>query len=206
MKRMTLFTLGALVAVSSAATAQTVSRTYSYFSIGGNTLDEIDKELTARGPKVQSTGRRHPGATEMQFSTRFTFASTANWCRVEKVAVTVSARIILPKWGQRKGADGDTRLIWDTLSADIKRHEESHVQIAKTHARKMEDALSTLGKRKDCDTMKRDASAVSRRMLDEHDRAQDRFDRVESINFESRMTRLLAYRMKRIDAGKAKKN
>ncbi len=200
MKRMTLFTFLALM-VATAAHAQSISRSYSYFPIGGHTLEEIDKELSARGPKLQSTGQRHPGATQMQFSTRYTFASTPKWCRIENAVVTVKAKIILPNWRQRRRADESTRLIWDTLNSDIKRHEESHVQIAKRHARRLESELERIGRREDCEGVKAQAARVSARILAEHDQAQDRFDRIETINFENRMMRLLNYRMERIRAG-----
>lgn len=185
-----------------ASLAQTVSRSYSYFTIGGITLQEIDEELSRRGPKVSSTGRRHPGATQMEFATRYTFASTTGWCRIQKAVVNVKATMILPQWRARSRSDPDTRLIWDTLSSDIRRHEESHVQIAKSHARKLEDALEAIGRRGDCEAVKAAAGTVSARILAEHDAAQDRFDRIESINFEKRITRLLTYRMQQIEAGR----
>ena len=34
------------------ASAATLSRTYSYFTIGGRTLGEIEVELSTRGPQV----------------------------------------------------------------------------------------------------------------------------------------------------------
>lgn len=197
MKRMTFFTILAFAAIVPAADAQTVTKSYSYFTVGGTTLEELDKELYARGPRIQATGRRHPGATQMQFSSRITYASTDRWCRVDTANVSVKAKIILPRWGQRKGADGDTRLVWDTLSSDIKRHEESHVQIAKQHARELEQALKGLGRRGGCDALKREAAQTSERILARHDEAQARFDRVEAINFENRMMRLLSYRLER---------
>ena len=44
------------------AAAANLSKTYSYFSIGGSTLEQLEMELSARGPQVKSTGQRHPGA------------------------------------------------------------------------------------------------------------------------------------------------
>lgn len=202
MKRMILFTFLALAAGSVAAGAQTVAKSYSYFSIGGRTLDEIDKELSARGPKLEGSGKRHPGATRMKFSTNVTYAKAASGCTVDKAVVSVEANIILPRWGQRQRADGDTRLIWDTLSADIKRHEEAHVQIARRHARELEQGLRALGRRSDCEALKREASALGARVLAAHDSAQARFDRIEGINFESRMMRLLSYRLQRDEAAR----
>lgn len=202
MKRTLLFAFAGLVASAGPSPAQTVARTYSYFTIGGITLQEIDEELSRRGPKVSTTGRRHPGATQMRFSTRYTFASTADWCRLQKATVVVKATMILPRWRSRSRSDPDTRLIWDTLSSDIRRHEESHVQIAKEHARRLEDALEAIGRRADCEKVKAAADAIGAAILAEHDAAQDRFDRIETINFENRMTRLLTYRMQQIENGR----
>ena len=56
------------------APAESLAKTYSYFSVGGTTLDEIEEQLNRRGPQVKSTGRRHPGATQMQFTTRLGYA------------------------------------------------------------------------------------------------------------------------------------
>ena len=98
-------------------------------------------ELNTRGPQVKSTGRRHPGATQMEFTTKLGYRERGGYCRIAKATVTVKAKVILPRWRQRSKADADVRLIWDTLSSDIKRHEESHVVIAKNHARELEQAL-----------------------------------------------------------------
>ena len=45
------------------------------------------------------------------------------------------------------------------------------------------------------------AKEVSLKILARHDRAQVEFDRVEGINFERRIIRLLQYRMQRIANG-----
>lgn len=177
------------------ASAASVSKTYSYFTIGGATLEEIETELNTRGPHVNSTGRRHPGATQMEFTTRLGYTTTDKGCRITKVQVTVGAKVILPRWRHRSTANGDTALVWDTLSADIKRHEESHVSIAKNHARELEDQLKTIGRQKDCKTAAAKAKAITDQVLARHDAAQDRFDRIEGINFESRLLRLLQYRI-----------
>lgn len=181
--------------VAPPAGAASVSKTYSYFTIGGVTLEEIETELNTRGPHVNSTGRRHPGATQMEFTSRLGYTTTARGCSLTKVQVTLDAKVILPRWRHRSSANGDTALVWDTLSADIKRHEESHIVIAKNHARELEDQLKTIGRQKDCDTAADRAKAITDEVLARHDAAQERFDRIEGINFESRLLRLLQYRI-----------
>ncbi len=194
-------TIAAAIFAASPAFSASVSKSYSYFSIGGNTLSEIEKELNRHGPKVQSTGKRHPGATTMEFTTKLTLAEGRR-CSVENVHVTVKARINLPRWRARGSANEQTAVVWDTLSSDIKRHEESHVIIAKNHARQIEQALKALGSFDDCSQLRARASEVSEQILARHDKAQERFDRVEGINFENRMMRLLNYRYERIRDGR----
>lgn len=200
MNRSLLCALMLILAVMPAGAASLV-KTYSYFSVTGRTLDDIEKQLTKNGPEVKSTGSRHPGATQMAFTTRVSYAQTANSCRIANAQVTVKVKVILPEWRRPRKADPEVRLFWDTLSADIKRHEERHVEIAKNHARELEDALRATYPQKTCEAAKAKAAKISAAVLARHDRAQVQFDRVESANFESRIIRLLRYRMQRIQSG-----
>lgn len=181
--------------------AESLAKTYSYFSVGGTTLDELEAELNKRGPKVKSTGRRHPGATQMQFNTRLGYAEKNGYCRITEANVAVKAKVILPRWRQRSRADVDVRLIWDTLSDDIKRHEEQHVQIARSHARELEHKLLRLGRQKNCTIAATKAKATADKVLDKHDKAQAAFDQKESAGFEKRMLKLMRKRIKMIEAG-----
>jgi len=183
------------------AGAANLVKTYSYFAIGGRTLDDIEKQLSKNGPQVKSTGSRHPGATQMAFTTRVSYAEKPGSCRIADASVTVKVKVILPEWRRPRKADPDVRLFWDTLSADIKRHEERHVEIAKNHGHQLEDALRAIYPQKTCAEAKAKAAQITAAELAAHDQDQLRFDRVEGINFESRILRLLRYRMQRIDSG-----
>ena len=194
--------LSALLCAIQPTQGASLSKTYSYFSIGGSTLDEIEAELSKRGPQLKSSGRRHPGATRMEFTTRLGYAEGNGSCRVVQANVTVNARVILPRWRRSRKADQDVRLIWDTLSSDIKRHEESHVIIAKNHAREMEQALKAMDRQQNCQIAAAKAKAITARLLEKHDKAQLEFDRIEGKNFESRILRLLRYRLERIGDGR----
>lgn len=204
MKRFLVCALLPLFA-GSPADAASVVKSYSYFSVGGATLEEIETQLTKNGPHVKTTGHRHPGATRMAFTTRLGFAEKPGSCRIVSAAVTVRAKVILPRWKRPRNADAGVRLFWDTLSADIKRHEESHIVIAKNHGRELEQALLAIGRQKDCDVARTKARAVSDKLLARHDRAQIQFDKVEGINFESRLLRLLNYRIERIESARKAK-
>lgn len=201
MSKRILMTAALLCLVLAPATAASLTKRYSYFTIGGVTVEEIERELNVRGPKVLSTGSRHPGATQMEFKSRIKYGAKNGRCAVVDARVSVEARIILPRWNKRSRADEDVRLIWDTLSSDIKRHEESHVVIAKNHARELEIALKAISPQRDCAAAEAKVASVTDQLLAKHDAEQQRFDRIEGINFESRLLRLLRYRIERIEAG-----
>ncbi|MGE6743172.1 DUF922 domain-containing Zn-dependent protease [Allorhizobium pseudoryzae] len=176
------------------AASPLISKSYSYFSIAGRTAEDLDSELSRRGPLTKSTGFRHPGATEIKFGGEITYLETDRRCSVGEVKVTLSTKIILPRWKNRSQASGSLGLIWDTLAADIKRHEERHAEIARTYARTLENSLHALPAAVNCTQMEKRVSETTRRIVDEHDKEQLRFDIVESKNFDARMMRLLKNR------------
>ena len=88
MKRSLLCALMLALAAQPAGAANLV-KTYSYFSIGGRTLDDIENQLSKRGPAVKSTGMRHPGATQMEFTTKVGYIERDGGCAVARASVTV---------------------------------------------------------------------------------------------------------------------
>jgi predicted secreted Zn-dependent protease len=177
--------------------AASVARTYSYFTIRGNTLQQIEDELSKKGPEVDSTGTHHPGATTMEFRSKITFEESRT-CRIRNADVVVKAHIKLPRWRDNRDASPETTLVWETLASDIKRHEESHVIIAKNYGRKIEKTLEALPPQQNCDLMRAKAKEATAKLLAQHDAAQQKFDKIEGINFEDRIMRLLKYRIERI--------
>jgi predicted secreted Zn-dependent protease len=179
-----------------AAAEVVATKSYSYFNIKGKTADELDDELSRRGPTANGSSARHPGATKIRFGGEATYIQENGRCRVGNVKVTVHTQIIMPRWANRKGASRELSMIWDALSSDIRRHEERHAEIARTQARAMERELKALPWQRNCEAMQELVSEKSARGIEEHDKLQARFDRVEAVNFQNRMLRLLNNRLK----------
>ncbi|WP_099866666.1 DUF922 domain-containing Zn-dependent protease [Pararhizobium haloflavum] len=181
------------------ASAETIiTKSFAYFPVKGDTAADLDEALLSAGPMVKGTGARHPGATEMKFGGSVTYAEHDNRCGIDSARITLDTKIILPRWTQRRRADFDLALIWDTLAGDIKRHEERHAEIARQYARQLERTIEELRPERDCALMEAEVARVTDEILIEHDEDQARFDRVESINFEKRMVRLLEYRLQQL--------
>lgn len=179
------------------ASAAQITKTYGHFMVGGDTISEIEEELGRKGPHLGSTGQRHPGATRLEFRTRVGYREEAGRCSIVDVDVRVEATVILPRWRPGRSAESSTAFVWGTLAADIRRHEEAHVDIARRHAREIDNALTTLGGFRDCATAEAQVARIQDYWLEQHDRAQQAFDRIEAINFETRLMRLLEVRANR---------
>ncbi|CDM57922.1 hypothetical protein LPU83_2265 [Rhizobium favelukesii] len=190
----------AVAACSPAAATVIATRSYSYFAIKGKTADQLDQQLSTNGPTASGSSARHPGATKIRFGGDATYVQAGGRCRVASAKVTVHTQIILPRWTNRKGASKQLSMIWDALSSDIKRHEERHAEIARNQARAMERQILALPPQPGCERMQELVTDVSTRGIEEHDRLQARFDRIEAVNFQSRMMRLLNNRI-RISGG-----
>ncbi len=191
-----ILVVGALTGLPpNAAHSETIVRkSISYFQIGGTTAADLDEELGRKGPFTQATGSRHPGATQIRFGGDLTYTKRGTRCAVEDATVTLETKIILPRWKNRKRASPEMAMIWDALSADIKRHEERHAEIARQHAKLLETRLLKLRPERDCDRLQARVTAVTDEVTRAHDEAQVNFDRIESRNFEDRMLRILRHR------------
>ncbi|WP_417425605.1 DUF922 domain-containing Zn-dependent protease [Hoeflea sp.] len=172
-----------------------IKKSYSYFTVGGHTAAELEAELAEHGPQISDTGVRHSGATKIKLGGSVTYQDTGSECRVKDAVVKLETHLTLPRWTNRSRADRKTVLIWDTLSSDIKRHEERHAEIARQWARKLEKALEALRPQPDCQKMAAQVDAKTKTIIDKHAADQQRFDRVEAVSFERRMSRMLRYKV-----------
>ena len=190
-----LVTLAISMVALPAASETIIRKSTTYFAIGGRTASDLDREMSRHGPLSQTTGHRHPGATRIKFNGSATFIGKNGRCYIGGAKVSLSTKLMLPRWSNRRKATREMALLWDTLASDIKRHEERHAEIARTHARQLEKTILALPSMRDCPTLKARVNRVSQQAMIDHDKDQLRFDRIEAVNFENRMIRLLRHRL-----------
>jgi predicted secreted Zn-dependent protease len=180
-----------LFGTPAAAFAADIREHTKYFSVGGTTLEELDRDLSRKGPMMAGTNMRHPGATEVKFDGKVTYKPDGARCRVARTELTLRLVKTLPKWTARKTASASVALVWNTLADDIARHENDHARIARGYVRKMESAIRNLAPEKSCEAMEARVNAVSARYLAAHQAAQVEFDVIEGREMNMRLRRLL---------------
>ncbi len=138
--RKKVLALSAILAiVAPQAEAAAIFREFNYYTVSGKTAADLDRALSRNGPFLKKTGQHHPGAAEIRFDAKVRYGrAPGKACKVQDVYVNVHAKVSLPRWKQRRKATPELALIWDTLLQDIRRHEESHIVIARSFASEME--------------------------------------------------------------------
>ncbi|EJF88822.1 DUF922 domain-containing Zn-dependent protease [Bartonella tamiae] len=181
------------------AQAAKIYKTISYYIVSGTTAAQIDKSMAKNAPYLKSTGQHHLGVTTISFVTYLKLKSEGNYCKIDRIHVDILANMQLPRWKQRSRTKSlELAVVWDSLSQDIKRHEESHVVIARAHASEIEKKIRELSYQKNCDKLLQNIETIVGHALAQHDEAQKRFDRIEAKNFDKRFFNLLIRRLEEI--------
>jgi len=189
--------LAALPITMTAAQAASVTRSYAYFDVRGNTAADLDRELREHGPFLESDKAHHAGASTMRFDTTVKYRNSGGRCSIAKVQVALHVKIILPRWDRAApSSDRDLTIVWETLSQDIRRHEEGHVSLAMRNAQRLETDIRRLPPTPGCEALKAAVAKTTATDLARDDRDQQAYDRAEQSGFKRRFSRLLSHRLK----------
>lgn len=156
------------------------NQSFKYFKVRGKTSLEIFRDFQKRSP-IKGVGDHQAtlGVASISLTPNVEFAEKNGRCRIEKSNVVVDVVIHLPRWVNYRRANKFAKQSWDTLFADIKKHELTHAEIAKDYGTRIQKKIVSHGSRSRCSSLQRAISRSSKRLLSKHDRAQRKFDRVE---------------------------
>lgn len=177
----------AIVAVTAAglggcATSSKTLVTLDYYQVGGTTLEQIDKEIKDKGPRLN--GSVHAVAiSNIQMIPDVSFISTGDGCAVRRARIKVKANVILPRWKNRQTADDKLGQTWDNLDRYTRLHEATHVAIADKHARRLEQELETIRIRRSCEAAGKLAKKTIDKAMKAHEHEQLDFDSSEKKRF-----------------------
>ena len=91
----------------------------------------------------------------------------------------MQARVTLPRHANEKRLKRELASAWSNLSEYARIHEAVHLAIADRYALVMEDAISSLPARKDCQTLRQEVQGEFSRLFKEHHKEQLQFDEDE---------------------------
>lgn len=135
----------------------------STYTVAGDTLEAINKDIDRKGPKDPNDGKRYSGLCSGKLTlligpSDFAFVTTAGSSPVEVTAtlaggtVTSDCEITLPKLASDKGLSATAKKEWNRFLAAVETHEDGHVDAyfaeAKALAKELNE-MSATGSGKD---------------------------------------------------------
>ncbi|MEP0944264.1 MAG: DUF922 domain-containing protein [Rhizobiaceae bacterium] len=173
--------LPALVLAACQSTSQS-QVSIDYYRISGNSTADLDKEIKRKGPKING-GQHAVAVARIKMFPKVTYERVAGGCRVESAKVSVDARVTLPQWTGREKATGKLAEAWDNIDRYTRLHEATHVNMAFSFAKRIEDEVRALPSMASCAPLRVATKAVVDSKLKEHDAAQRKYDEDEQERF-----------------------
>lgn len=153
-----------------------------YYKISGTTTAALDSEIKRKGPKING-GHHAVAIARIKMFPKVTYERVGKGCKVETAKVTVDARVTLPKWTSRNTASAKLGEAWDNIDRYTRLHEATHVNMAFTYAKKIEERVLALPVMTSCERLRTKTKNIVDKYLKEHDAAQRKFDADEQARF-----------------------
>ena len=170
------------LALSACQSTQQSQVSIDYYRISGNSTADLNAEIKRKGPKING-GYHAVAVARIKMFPKITYERIDAGCRVESAKVTVDARVTLPQWTGRDTASKQLRQAWDNIDRYTRLHESTHVNMAFSYAKQIEDEVLKLPVMSSCDKLRASTKKVVDRKLKEHDAAQRQYDADEQKRF-----------------------
>jgi predicted secreted Zn-dependent protease len=159
-----------------AAEAKPVQKTkYKYYTITGNTAQEIYGAMLKRGPDVNGVNAY---ASTLANSSQTGRLVQGKDCRIDSYRFTIDFTINLPRLKNEKALKGATLARWNQFEGFLKIHEETHKSIWLGCAKDLEGQITAI-RTKDCKQADREATRLWDRMRKSCQKKHDSFDKAE---------------------------
>jgi predicted secreted Zn-dependent protease len=166
-----------LIAISaSGADAKPTQKTkYKYYSISGNTAQEIYGAMLKRGPDVNGMNAYASTLANSSQSGRLVQGSN---CRIDSYQFKIDFTINLPRLKNESALKGATKARWDQFEVFLKAHEEQHRSIWLGCAHELEAQVKAI-RASTCKQADKEASKMWERMRKSCQKRHDAFDKAE---------------------------
>ncbi len=100
-----------------------------YYTVTGNTVEEIRAEMRRLGPKVGGGTYFAESRSPMRWNWRFERTGTS-YCSINDVTVSINSEITLPRWTAPEDAEPALIDEWNRFLSALETHEAGHKDIS----------------------------------------------------------------------------
>ena len=167
--------------VSAAITKNT---SIQYYDVSGNTAAKLGQDVFNKMPD-----HKHPAMIVVTFRASWQIAGKITEKNksyyMSPVDVTLSMKFIYPRWKGYNTASPALKKKWDIFISLLREHEETHAQICRESALKMEKAF-LMGPYSDYWALKRKGLSVKKSIVAETKAKNDAYDKVSYMKIDPR--------------------
>ena len=139
-------------------------------------LEAIRARLDQIGPKSEVAGRRFDGLTSWGVRWGFNFNHGSASCSLRNATIELEAVITLPELDSPSALSPDEAALWQTYSAQLRTHEDGHVNIYRVAVRELADEFALLGEMPDCNQLRARLAELGNAVIDRISHADRGFD------------------------------
>lgn len=136
----------------------------------------IRAELDEIGPKSEAAGRRFDGVTTWGLRWGFNFDPGTDSCSLRNATIEMEAVITLPELTSEDMLSASESELWHDYTADLRAHEEGHVNVYRAGAQELSAEILALGVMPNCEQLRITLSALGEEKIARIKQADLNFD------------------------------
>ncbi len=154
----------------------TAKESFKYYDVSGKTLDDLRRDVFARGPYDAIKGQRFAGWTSWNIRWWLDYQTVSEGCAVGQAATETHVTYTLPRWKDAAKAPIELQESWARFSGALTEHEQGHGHLARELGARIKTAIERLPPQPTCEQLNRHAGDLAHRMIWE-DEEQEAYDR-----------------------------
>ena len=163
---------------SAGPTGLEVTRTTGSYAVSARDPKSLRRQLASKGP-ITEQGRRVDAYTAWRIRKSYNpVAADDGTCTTGPVTVRVGIDFSFPEWADQASADPKHQQRWDRYLTALDAHERGHECVGLQAAAELKRELEALEARPNCDALRADVKAETRRIIDRWLAIERDYDRV----------------------------
>lgn len=169
--------LASMLQVAPAANAgvETNLQTHSY-AISGSSADALWDQIHQYGPLYARDGKRYAAYTHWNVDWHYDYWRDVGGCRIERATVKLEAAQTFPVWTGRARASTWLQARWDAFIANLKLHENGHLQHGMQAAQAIRHVIDRIGRAPECATLGKQIDAYAQDAIARATHADAQYD------------------------------
>lgn len=149
-----------------------VHESFTYYTVTPLSKALLLETVNKSSPIIQNKKVFH-GHTAYQIKWQFEWKKHTNGCKLSDIKVDVNLVYTMPKL---ESSAKDIQEVWSNWYPNLERHEKEHGQLAIDMAKKIDNALKSLGSFANCSELEKAANAIGNKQMFELKAANEDYD------------------------------